>query len=56
MFGGLKYISVVYAHILNQKLTKLDDKNKRLIGYDEKSKAYNFYDHITKNIHVSCDV
>jgi hypothetical protein len=53
MFG-----SVAYAHVPNQKRTKLEDKSKMLIfiGYDEKSKAYNFYDPLTKKVHVSCDV
>lgn len=50
--------SVAYAHIPDQKRTKLDDKSKKLIfiGYDEKSKAYNLYDPITKKVHVSGDV
>jgi hypothetical protein len=50
--------SVAYAHIPDQKRTKLDDKSKKLIfiGYDEKSKAYNLYDPLTKKLHVSCDV
>jgi hypothetical protein len=50
--------SVVYAHISDQKRTKLDDKSKKLIfiDYDEKSKAYNLYDPLTKKVHVSCDV
>jgi hypothetical protein len=50
--------SVAYAHVPNQKRTKLDDKRKKLIfiGYDEKSKAYNIYDLLTKKVHVSCDV
>jgi hypothetical protein len=50
--------NVAYAHIPDQKRTKLDDKNKKLIfiGYDEKSKAYNLYDPFLKKIHVSCDV
>jgi hypothetical protein len=50
--------SVAYAHISDQKCTKLDDKSKKLIfiSYDEKSKAYNLYDPLTKNVHVSCDV
>jgi hypothetical protein len=41
--------SVAYAHP-NQKHTKLDYYSKKLIfiGYDEKSKAYNFYDPLTK--------
>jgi hypothetical protein len=50
--------SVAYAHIPDQKRTKLDDKSKKLIfiRYDEKSKAYNLYNLFTKKIHVSCDV
>jgi hypothetical protein len=50
--------SVAYAHVPDQKCTNLDDKSKKLIfiGYDEKFKAYNLYDPLTKNIHVSCDV
>jgi hypothetical protein len=50
--------NVTYTHVPDQKRTKLDDKSKKLIfiGYDEKSKAYNFYDLLTKMVHVSCDV
>jgi hypothetical protein len=49
--------SVVYAHS-NKKHTKLDYYSKKLIfiGYDEKSKAYNLYDPLTKRAYVSCDV
>jgi hypothetical protein len=50
--------SMAYAHVPDQKRTKLDDKSKKLIfiGYDEKSKAYNLYDPLTKKVYVSCDV
>jgi hypothetical protein len=50
--------SVAYAHVPDQKRTKLDDKSKKLIfiDYDDKSKAYNIYDPLTKKVHVNCDV
>lgn len=50
--------SVAYAHIPDQRRTKLDDKSMKLlfIGYDEKSKAYKLYDPINKKVHISCDV
>ncbi|KAJ3707124.1 hypothetical protein LUZ61_010829 [Rhynchospora tenuis] len=50
--------SVAYAHILDQRSTKLDDKSKKLIfiGYDERSKAYKLIDPATNKIHISRDV
>ncbi|KAJ3691578.1 hypothetical protein LUZ61_020742 [Rhynchospora tenuis] len=50
--------SVAYAHIPNQRRTKLDDKSKKLIfiGYDERSKAYKLIDPATNKIHISRDV
>ena len=37
--------SVAYAHIPDQRRTKLEDKSEKLvfIGYEEKSKAYKLY-------------
>jgi hypothetical protein len=42
--------SVGYAHVLDQRRTKLDDKSTKLvfIGYDEMSKAYKLYNPIEK--------
>ena len=50
--------SVAYAHVPDQRRTKLDDKSKKLvlIGYDEKSKAYKLYDPLEKKIVASRDV
>jgi hypothetical protein len=50
--------SVAYAHIPNQRRTKLDDKSKKLvfIGYDEKAKAFKLFDPIGKKVIASRDV
>ena len=50
--------SVAYAHIPDQKRTKLEDKSKRyiFIGYDEKTKWYKLLDPINKMVIVSHDV
>ena len=50
--------SVAYAHIPDQKRTKLEDKSQKLvfIGYDEKSKAYKLYNPLEKKLVVSRDV
>jgi hypothetical protein len=50
--------SVGYTHIPDQRRTKLDDKNKKLmfIGYDERSKAYKLYNPIEKKIISSRDI
>lgn len=50
--------SVAYAHISDQMHVKLDDKSLKLIfvGYDERSKAYKFFDPISKKMHISRDV
>ena len=53
MFG-----SVAYAHVPDQRRTKLEDKSKRyiFIGYDEKTKGYKLLDPINKKVMVSRDV
>ncbi|KAJ3704843.1 hypothetical protein LUZ61_008548 [Rhynchospora tenuis] len=50
--------SVAYAHIPDQRRTKLDDKSKKLIfiDYDERSKACKFIDPATNKIRISHDV
>jgi Reverse transcriptase (RNA-dependent DNA polymerase) len=50
--------SVAYAHVPNQRRTKLEDKSKRyiFIGYDEKTKGYKLLDPISKKVMVSRDV
>ncbi|GJU66865.1 retrovirus-related pol polyprotein from transposon TNT 1-94 [Tanacetum coccineum] len=50
--------SVTYAHVLDQRRTKLDDKSQKymFIGYDEKAKAYWLFDPIEKKVTVSRDV
>ncbi|KAJ3705098.1 hypothetical protein LUZ61_008803 [Rhynchospora tenuis] len=50
--------SVAYAHIPDQRRTKLDDKSEKLIfvGYDERSKAYRLYDPTNKKTIISRDV
>ena len=53
MFG-----SVAYAHVPDQRRTKLKDKSKRyiFIGYDEKTKGYKLLDPISKMVIVSRDL
>ena len=50
--------SVAYAHVPDQRRTKLEDKSKRyiFIGYDEKTKGYKLLDLISKMVIVSRDV
>jgi hypothetical protein len=47
--------SVAYVHISDQRRVKLDNKSLKLIfiGYDERSKAYKFFDLTNKKIHIS---
>ena len=48
------------AHVLMQDghRTKLEDQSRPMIfiGYELKSKAYHFYDLVTKRLHISRDV
>ena len=50
--------SVPYAHVLDQRRTKLEDKSKRyiFIGYDGKTKEYKLLDPINKIVIMSRDV
>ena len=50
--------SIAYAHVPDQRRSKLDDKSEKLvfIGYDKRSKGYKLYNPITKKIVVSRDV
>ena len=50
--------SVAYAHVPDQRRTKLEDKSKRyiFIGYDEKTKGYKLLDLISKMVIVSRNV
>ena len=50
--------SVAYAHVPDQRRTKLEDKIQKyiLIGYDEKMKGYRLFDPINKKVIVSRDV
>ncbi|KAL4038876.1 hypothetical protein IC575_002512 [Cucumis melo] len=49
---------MAYAHILDQKRSKLDDKSEKyvFVGYDASSKDYNLYNPVTKKTIVSRDV
>ena len=49
---------IAYACILEQKRTKLDDKNSKLIfiGYNTKFKAYKLFDPNNSKIMISRDV
>jgi hypothetical protein len=49
---------IAYAHIPSELRKKLDDKSEKCIftGYSETSKAYRFYNPITKKLIVSRDV
>ncbi|KAA0032700.1 T26F17.17 [Cucumis melo var. makuwa] len=49
---------MAYAHIPNQKHSKLDDKSEKyvFVGYDASSKGYKLYNPITKKTIVSRDV
>ena len=50
--------SIVYAHVPDQKRSKLEDKSKKLIfiGYDSSSKTYRLFDSNTLKVYVSRDV
>ena len=50
--------SMAYAHVPDQRRTKLEGKSKKyiFIGYDEKTKGYKLLDSISKMLIVSCDV
>lgn len=50
--------SVAYAHIPNQRRTRLDDKSKKyiFIGYDEKTKTFILFNPILRKVTVSRDV
>ncbi|KAG6418411.1 hypothetical protein SASPL_120615 [Salvia splendens] len=50
--------SIAYAHVPNQRRTKLDDKSKSyvFIGYDEKTKGFRIFDPNEKKVTVSRDV
>jgi hypothetical protein len=50
--------SAAYAHVPDQRRTKLEDKSKMyiFIGYDEKTKGYKLLDPINKKVMVSRDV
>ncbi|TYK04853.1 copia-type polyprotein [Cucumis melo var. makuwa] len=49
---------MAYAHIPNQKRSKLDDKSEKyvFVGYDASSKYYKLYNPVTKKTIVSRDV
>ena len=50
--------SIAYAHVPEQRRTKLDDRSTKyiFIGYDSRAKAYKLFDPLSKKIHVSRDV
>lgn len=50
--------SIAYAHVPDQKRSKLDDKSERyvFIGYDSRSKGYKLYNPSNKKITISRDV
>ena len=49
---------IAYAHILDKKRSKLDDKGEKCIflGVSDQSKAYKLYNPTTKKIIISHDV
>ena len=49
---------MAYAHVPDQRRTKLEDKSQTyiFIGYDEKTKGYMLFDPISKKVIVSRDV
>eukprot|EP00253_Pinus_taeda_P030095 PITA_30095 len=49
---------VAYAHVPKERRGKLGDKSEKCIftGYNEKSKAYNLYNSVTKKTIISRDV
>ncbi|KAK3040236.1 hypothetical protein RJ639_028948 [Escallonia herrerae] len=50
--------SIAYAHVSNEKRSKLDDKSERyvFIGYDQSSKGYKLYNPSNGKIVISRDV
>lgn len=50
--------SVYYAHVPDQRKTKLEDKSKKyiFIGYNERTKGYKLLDPTSKKVIVSRDV
>ena len=50
--------SIAYAHVPDQKWSKLDDKNGKyiFIGYDLSSKSYKLYNSSNENIIICRDV
>ena len=48
---------VAYAHVPKKIRGKLDDQSEKCIftGYNEQSKSYKFYNHVTKNTIISRD-
>jgi hypothetical protein len=50
--------SVAYAHVSDQRRTKLEDNSKKFvfIGYDEKTKGFKLLDSINKKVMISRDV
>jgi len=52
------FSSIAYVHVPAQQRTKLEDQSKKyvFIGYDEKTKAYRFFNPITKKVIMSRDV
>ena len=49
---------VCYAHIPDQKRSKLDDKSEKgiFLGYSTQSKGFRVYNLRTKKLMISCDV
>ncbi|GKV06530.1 hypothetical protein SLEP1_g18415 [Rubroshorea leprosula] len=49
---------IAYAHVPDQKKSKLDDKGEKctFLGVSDKSKAYNLFNPLTKKAIMSCDV
>ena len=52
------FSTVAYAHVPDQRRTKLEDKSQKyiFIGYDEKTKGYKLFDPISKKVIVSRDI
>jgi hypothetical protein len=50
--------SVIYAHVPDQRRTKLDNKSEKLmyIGYNERLKAYKLFNPIEKKVISSRDI
>jgi hypothetical protein len=53
-----EYLGVSYAHVLDNKRTKLDSKSLKcvLLGISKESKAYRLYDPLSQKIIISRDV